>query len=367
MMVLLFHFGYLGPGWIGVQLFFVLSGYLITEILLISREGHSVGRYVARFYWRRTLRIFPLYYFMLFCTVAAYLIMNVPEAFPGDWPWLFGYAANFARLRPTDLPTYVHTWSLALEEQFYLVWPLVIFFLPTVALKRALIGTLLVVPLVRLGVFQFLLERSGDAALAGRAVYGLPITQLDSFAAGAAIAVFRLEKLRHAGWWFILAVWTAACSGAAVLIIEQLTHRSAPIWSFGYPMFMAEHHQYVWGYTLLNVTAALAMICIIRGVRGTGILSWRPLSRLGKISYGVYVYHLPLLWITFSLVSPTGPAARVLLFIGWAAATIVVAQLSFRYLETPFLRLKDGIGSSQRDAARSRGAAASAGAAQSRA
>src|SRR5689334_13554869 len=82
LLVILFHYGYLGCGWIGVQLFFVLSGFLITSIL-IKDKGQSLKQYLKRFYWRRSLRIFPLYYLYLFVMLAAFLLFRIPPAF-GD-------------------------------------------------------------------------------------------------------------------------------------------------------------------------------------------------------------------------------------------------------------------------------------------
>src|SRR4029434_9505951 len=96
-MVALYHFHNFAAGWIGVQVFFVLSGFLITAILLDAKERHP-GNYFRRFYWRRTLRIFPLYFACLLIAGATYVAWRVPAAFGDLWPYLFSYTSNFSRM-----------------------------------------------------------------------------------------------------------------------------------------------------------------------------------------------------------------------------------------------------------------------------
>jgi peptidoglycan/LPS O-acetylase OafA/YrhL len=153
-LVMLFHFGALPAGWVGVQIFFVLSGYLITQILLREKEKQQFGDFLGRFYWRRSLRIFPLYFTFLALALVAYTGFGEPKSFATDWPYLATYTTNFGRLRSTDIgPIFVHLWSLAVEEQFYLFWPLLVYFLPMHIFKRALIAIIALTPLLRLGLY----------------------------------------------------------------------------------------------------------------------------------------------------------------------------------------------------------------------
>src|SRR6267154_625078 len=85
-LVVLFHFGLFPAGWVGVQIFFVLSGYLITSILLLEK-ARPFAEYVGRFYWRRSLRIFPLYFAFLAVVLATYVAIGKPESFAADWPF----------------------------------------------------------------------------------------------------------------------------------------------------------------------------------------------------------------------------------------------------------------------------------------
>ena len=129
-MVIGFHYGRLGFGWAGVEIFFVLSGFLITSVLLADADL-PVGLYLKRFYWRRLLRIFPLYYFYLGLVAAAYLMTGRPSLFGRYWPSLLTYTFNFEFLLPSyrNEYTFGHFWSLSIEEQFYLFWPLALYFL----------------------------------------------------------------------------------------------------------------------------------------------------------------------------------------------------------------------------------------------
>src|SRR3979409_474403 len=151
LLVILFHCGYLGCGWVGVQLFFVLSGFLITSILLKDR-GASLSAYLKRFYWRRSLRSFPLYYLYLLVILGAYLLLKIPPAFANQWPYLFTYTYNVRHILPNydGSQLLIHLWSLSVEEQFYLIWPLLVFVFAARRFKTLLIGIVVAVPLLRL-------------------------------------------------------------------------------------------------------------------------------------------------------------------------------------------------------------------------
>ncbi|MBV8854818.1 MAG: acyltransferase, partial [Sinobacteraceae bacterium] len=295
LLVMLFHFGYLPVGWVGVQIFFTLSGYLITGILLAERE-RPFDTYIKTFLWHRALRILPLLLFFLLANACIYLATGHPDSFPNDWPWLAGFAANLARMRTTDLGyCFVHIWSLAVEQQFYLIWPLLVYALSLRSLRQLVLGILLAEPLARAAMFSLALYAGHDPQFAGKAVYVLPFTQFDAFAAGAAIPVFGLQHLGHPGRKLILAIVAAAVLGAAVLAQAYYSGTGAFIWSLGYAMFLVQSHGYVWAYSLLNVISLLALICALRGMRAARFLELPVLAFVGRISFGMYVYHVPLL------------------------------------------------------------------------
>jgi peptidoglycan/LPS O-acetylase OafA/YrhL len=141
----------------------------------------------------------------------------------------------------------------------------------------------------------------------------------------------------------VLAVTGAA--GLWVLLDGYFSGGGAFAGSLGYAMFMIQNHEYAWGYSLLNVLSLLAIVCALQRIGPARILETRLLVWIGKVSFGVYVYHLPLLLIGEAGmraigVAITGPI-RPLFFACWVATVVVVSDASFRWLEAPFLRLKD--------------------------
>ena len=331
-LVVVFHFGFFSPGWVGVQIFFVLSGYLITGILLREKD-RALGDYLGRFYWRRSLRIFPLYFIYLTACCAMYKSAGEPGSLASDWPFLVTYTANFGRLRESDIgPAFVHLWSLAVEEQFYLLWPLLVYFLPLSTFKRLVATLLIVCPIIRLGLFFAF--QGHDADWVGRNIYGLPISQFDAFAAGAAIILWRLDRLPSARGWLVASILLLGFCGFSVLTHDHYFYRSAMKSSLGYSMYLLPCWGFVWGYSLLNLVAALGIACALQSK--LKFLENTALVRIGVISYGIYVYHVPLGMIMhhWGLSSPLD-------FVLYITLVLLVSEFSFRFIETPFLRTKD--------------------------
>jgi peptidoglycan/LPS O-acetylase OafA/YrhL len=345
LLVVLFHFGYLNAGWVGVQIFFVLSGFLITRILVEDR-GAPFWPSLGKFYWRRSLRIVPLYLAFVSVLAACFLAFGEPRSFAWEWPYLCSYTANFARAQPGDMGPYtIHLWSLAVEEQFYFVWPALLLLLPERAFKRAIAGILVLAPVVRLLLFVAVQRQGHGAEYAGRLVYSLPLGQFDAFATGAAVTLWQLDRRWRAGRAFVWALAATAALGAAILVGEHLRAGDADGSSLGYAMYMTAHYQFVWGYTLLNVVSALGIICVLQRAPALRWLEWRRLVRVGRVSYGVYVYHLPILVLATAAAEgagiPWNAASRAVLFPFYVAAVVLVSEASFEYLERPFLNLKD--------------------------
>ena len=129
-LVIATHYGYSQDGWIGLEFFFVLSGFLITAILL-TETNRPLGEYLGRFYWRRLLRTFPPYFgYLLICGIV-YVCVRQPRGFLDVLPSLATYWFNFYTLFHfyADKPSFMfaHLWSMSVEEQFYLVWPFLVF------------------------------------------------------------------------------------------------------------------------------------------------------------------------------------------------------------------------------------------------
>ncbi len=170
------------PGFIGVRLFFVLSGYLITRILLAAKTAAAPFAVARSFYARRFLRIFPLYYAVVaFACATSVSIRHCA-------PWLFTYTQNIKFAIDGAYPVVAHLWSLAVEEQFYLVWPWVVLFLSASSLQRALLALLVAAPLARALLF---IHSANEVS-----IHVLPIACVDTLAAGALAALAQTQGRR---------------------------------------------------------------------------------------------------------------------------------------------------------------------------
>jgi peptidoglycan/LPS O-acetylase OafA/YrhL len=351
LIVFFFHTRHLPFGWLGVQLFFVLSGFLITDILLRMKERLPRREFFVKFYGRRFLRIFPLYYFYLLLVgllIAALpaLKLNALRAELGPsflnqvWVSLvygfdfFHATAFFERSR-----FFTHLWSLSVEEQFYFVWPLLIFGTPTEKLRRLFLTAIglgfvfrLVISLVyRAQLLPFLLNDPQQA------VNVLPFSHLAAFALGAYITRFELPRPRLQ----LLAL--AILVPAAGLVTDYLSKGTVSA-SLGYDLPLTGLYKEVWAYSLLNYLFAVLIYCVARRGFLAGLLEIPPLRYLGKISYGLYVYHYGIIAIglalfrkydlPYSLRSPQ-------LFAAALCATLAVATLSYFLMEKPLIDLKD--------------------------
>lgn len=326
----------LGGGWIGVQLFFVLSGFLITRILLAAKANTtSFGSYLKTFWVRRALRIFPLALLFILIGEVLWRVTDIPQTWPAARPWLLTYTLNFGHmfnLVPIS-DVYSHFWSLAVEEQFYLFWPLVIWYLSRKALQVAILTMIFAAPLAR-----WLLVDTNT--LTTTQLYFFTPTLFDAFAAGAALVVFDLQWIRQVRWW---ALGGCAIAFAAGFFANLPTGLHFSLWSMGYPYFMPSLMQYVWGYTLLNVAAALLILACLRDQ--LKLFANPHLVEIGKISYGIYIIHRPVYRMVVAiqpwLASYMTPLVLRLVSVAvFLAGSVLLAKLSYRYFELPFLRLK---------------------------
>ena len=344
-LVLLLHFGYLNGGWIGVQLFFVLSGFLITRVLVADRGG-PLGEYLRRFYWRRTLRIFPLYYGYLALLAVAYAVWELPARFPDSAPALLTYTYNFTRASDWKAsPFFTHFWSLAVEEQFYLVWPLLVHALSRRALVGVSAGLVVLGPALR-GAIAVHFNDGRPTYDIGDGVYWFTLSHADAFASGALVALLGLgRRVTRPALVAAAAVGTVALAGTVNLSLLRSSGADLPLGTFGFPLASIANRFHLWGYTVLNLSAAALVAAAVAAHRRGGIvaaLGWGPLAGLGKISYGVYVLHWPLLVLFNASVRYRPMTTRgALMCAAWFALVVAVAWMSWRFYESRFLALKD--------------------------
>ena len=324
-------------GGIGVRVFLVLSGFLITGILLHARAMVDQGTTarsgaVRRFYLRRFLRIFPLYYFAL--TVAW---LGRVSGIRTELPWHATYLSNLRFFLDNAAHPGVwgghlsHLWSLAVEEQFYLVWPWIILsarrrWLPGIALGLVAIG-----PLFRAVVAQ----------LTGNDLTPiLPLGCIDSLALGAYLAM--TVDPEFASHPLVRPIGAAALWGGAILFLaHQAALGGSGLWLFRIVVFDL-------AIALLGAWLVARAAAGFTGPAGR-LLELGPLRYLGTISYGIYVYHLMLPELVprvarrlgyGDLLAPLGDqTVAYLLF--YSALTIALAALSWHTFEGPVNRLKD--------------------------
>lgn len=350
LMVFFFHIHWNQWGWPGVQLFFVLSGFLITGILLDMKESLPPKPYFIKFYGRRILRIFPLYYFYLLAmwVLTAWAISSgfQPEpmqVFQKEMPFALTYVYDFYFALDRYVPSYflTHFWTLAVEEQFYLVWPLFILLTPRKHLQKAFWVVIALAPLLRLltlglhGLEAFSFLRDSVALV----VYSLPFTHLDAFALGAVLTLIRIPKAKSI---LLVSLVVLPLVGLATDYLATGQWKDTSLASLGFPITMPYGNKFIWGYSLVNGLCALVIYGVARLGWANRLLEWRPLRYLGKISYGMYVYHLAIIWLMTTIfnLNITKPFPPLLAFVTFGLVWIVAA-LSFHLMEKPLMDLKD--------------------------
>lgn len=302
------------PGIQGVDLFFVLSGFLITRILLVERQ---LGRPVRWFLLRRVLRIFPIYYLLL---VVVWFVRG-----GDDVPWCAAYLSNYWFAFGGGVTSLTHTWSLCVEEHFYLLWPpIVAFGGPRFAHRAIWLGF---VPLAVASIVWFTwVAPSPHSELALR--YTSPVRFL-SLAAGCLLAfherslVARPRLYRWLGVGFL--VFGALLSNA-VLVVLPMQYGQAPL-------LPPNLYQVSYLVSALLLSTGAMLSCLCAGERSLlRLLQVAPLRAIGRISYGLYLYHLPIFhWLG----TPVTVASQALA----VGTSFAAATLSFFAIERPILRL----------------------------
>lgn len=306
----------LGGPWImgqtGVDLFFVLSGFLITTILLLvpTRDWCEV----RTFYLRRTLRIFPLYYGYL----SAAALFGFVSSF---WFWVYLQNIPLALGMPVVGPG--HFWSLAVEEQFYLLWPFLVFFLPRQWLTRTLWAIVAMAVFFRVLIVPF---HIGSYIL-------VTFSRFDGLAAGALLASYYQRGLlqRYRLGLLLLAVFSAV----AIWLQWWMFHAQGAVWVQVTKFSLAT-----------SFYAAIVGYLIISGpIPANRLLRLRPLRFVGKVSYGLYVFHP----IVFSYVLPRVNRLPISVqLVACFGGTFLVAVLSWYGYESWFIRLKDKLASERK-------------------
>lgn len=311
----------------GVRLFFVLSGFLITKLLLIdlAKQRNSSGEVhlmdsILRFYARRILRLTPI----LFLTVSIAAVLNFPES-RETYFWHITYLSNIKMaLTGSWLGDHAPLWSLSVEEQFYLIWPFAIILIP----RKIIVYVILIcIPIVWMYRSVFKIYFSSDIAM-----WVLLPNSMDALLIGGLVGLMHLKhNLKHSNFWFILLTISS--------FVYCLIEKSGWI---------------VWPYLLSIPELGTTLVCVVFSwlilyscdvkprisdcVLGSGVLMY-----LGKISYGIYLMHT----FVFSGLLLVLNKSQVEIFnpfvIGVLATitTVLLASISWRYLESPIIKWRN--------------------------
>lgn len=305
-------------GFMGVDFFFVLSGYLITTLLLREEQRHGFFD-LRHFYWRRLLRIVPVYYFVVgLNTVYTVVIQDQPQML-SLLPYYLLFLSNFLT---EHIPNLSITWSLAVEEQYYLVWPLLLLLLPRRWIVPVLLALITVNVLGHMGLLNWM---APTATHLGPLKFHLPPYAPILMGSVAAIAL-------HNGRIFALLEPVLARRGAilvsfALLIAALQLLPGAVI-----------------GWRAFIIHLAMSLVVVTSVMREDHALRWaltnRAVVRIGQISYGMYLYHLLVLVAGSKVLVALGLYSGPALFFFYYALTVIVSEISFRTLEAWFTGLR---------------------------
>lgn len=337
LVVFVHNFGFMNYfffGWLGVDLFFVLSGFLITEILLNSSGQPG---FLKRFYVRRVLRIFPLFYLLLLiCLFILPLFKTLGldiSYYRENQVWHWTYLQNWLYVfkEPYGDKILMHTWSLAVEEQFYLLWPLLILLLRR---PKYLLAAMLLL-LIMTGVARYIVWLNKTENLAYASLY--TFTRIDGLCIGSMVALLQKINPRFLKKYTLLIVLLMAAINFGFYFINDRSGFTLPYLAIvGYTTFAV-----IFGLLVYEAVAGESKFLQL-------LLDNRPLKLFGKISYGLYVFHWPVYILFFDQLRNyvTGKdllsfrAAEMLSGIVVTLIAIFISMLSYRYFEKPFLQLK---------------------------
>lgn len=312
-------------GFLGVDMFFVLSGYLIVTLLLREKEKSNQKISLKNFYIRRALRIFPVYFGVLLALSFIYGVLKSNDPDSEQFFSLFGiymaFIANWSLVHVANLSIY---WSLATEEQFYIVWPIIEKICRPRITLLVLLVFIVINQCINFGIFDTLfifLYKTPEV---------VELEILNATFTPICLGVL-LAHLLHNEVWFKRAAHILSSKYASLIVLCALcmSITFSPSDLSGLPRLSIQFIMCIW----------LATLVIKEGHILEGVMSFAPIKRLGQISYGMYIYHMFALHIVRELLQHYGISVDYYLFILGFLLTIFIAEMSFRLYESPILSL----------------------------
>jgi len=331
LMVFFCHLGILQTGQFGVDLFFVLSGFLITSILLKEqRRNHSIS--ISKFYLRRALRLLPALFAVVLGVLIFTLIMQPFSKFllalSDVWHillyiWNWTLASDWQTIVARHQEMYTHLWSLSVEEQFYIAWPCLLIIM--LKLPRPIVLLLLLAGITAPAIARWMLWHEGSALW----IYFRTDLRFDNLLYGALVAWMLHWGYKPEGLSRKILSWAGMLSLFCLIGISM-------------PDLLSHGEVYHGIFSLVALFSSLliasAVWCPLPQLKW--FLEFKPLTWIGKVSYGLYLWHWPVVLAAGRIPFTTGWGRDL----GIIAITLTIVTISYYKLELPFLRLKDRIG-----------------------
>lgn len=313
----------INSGYLGVQIFFVLSGFLITRILIKEKKNNDVS--FTRFYLKRMLRIFPIYYLSI-------IVFGILITWK-DSTAAFFYISNYWFISHNRDSHLIITWSLAVEEHFYLFWPLIIYKLDLKTSKTiikyilpaiALIGTIFTIG-------------ANDHEQAAKIVGNVTNIQILSLCLGSYLAYIENKIISLK----INEIWLLVGALIVLLVVGKFFNLASQSAVYSFAQYISPLMKLL-AYASFGVAVTILFININNSSVFAKIITNKPVKFIGKISYGIYLYHFPI----FCLLNMTTFQAKsitLLQCIEGLSLSLIVATASFYIIELPLLKLKDSL------------------------
>jgi len=367
----------LEAGWAGVNLFFILSGFLMTRILMTAKAA-GAHTYFTNFYSRRALRIFPLYYmYLLLAGLFLYFASHsdlsanphITEAWRDlrlHWPYLLSFTYNFEEITGyltgvdyTNSWFFGHLWTLSVEVQFYFVFALLVYALPLRWLKIILISVIVITPLLRWFTISVLTQNVQDLFWIGDVLYISTPFQIDTLSLGALLAIIDLQRWRRmAVPMAVGSVLLLAVVGTIHIMMARQYGVRMPLSSLGFdiPTYhtmtlspgILFNNRYVYSIPLVNLFFTSLLLC---ATALSNLPRWMESGfaiYVGRISYGIYVLHLVVsllvsagfeMWFRTPVDALT-PLAQVAGLVVYLVLLLLMGSASYYGFERKFLRLR---------------------------